>query len=77
MVTVCILYCVVVLRLYVLSLTARKKSISMEMLKIEQVIVGSGVRSSEEIKSEPEVVPLQCCKLRSCDDVNMVPTGKQ
>lgn len=55
----------------------QKKSINMEMLKIEQVIVGSGVRSSEEIKSEPVVVPLQCCKLRSCDAVNMVPTGKQ
>lgn len=65
-----------VLQLYVLSIAARK-SLSMEMLKIEQVIVGSGVTSSEEIKSEPEVVPLQCCKLRSCDAVNTVPTGKQ
>lgn len=73
MVTVCI----VVSRLYVLSVTARKKRISMEMLKIEQVIVGSGLRSSEEIKSEPEVVPLQCCKLHGHDAVNMVPNGKQ
>ncbi|XP_023265564.1 oocyte zinc finger protein XlCOF6-like isoform X1 [Seriola lalandi dorsalis] len=35
-------------------------SISMEMLKIEQVIVGSEMRStSAEIKSEPVVTPLQ------------------
>lgn len=37
-------------------------SISMEMLKIEQVIVGSGVRSTSA-ETKPEVVPLQSCKL--------------
>lgn len=41
------------------------ESISMEMLKIEQVIVGSERRSTPaEIKSEPAVVPLQSCKLK-------------
>lgn len=41
------------------------ENISMEMLKIEQVIVGSEVRStSTEIKYEPKVVPLQSCKLK-------------
>ncbi len=40
------------------------ESISMEMMKIEQVIVGNERRSaSAEIKSEPAVVPVQPCKL--------------
>lgn len=40
-----------------------RERIGMEMVKIEQVIVGSDMRTgSAEIKSEP-VIPLQCCKL--------------
>lgn len=36
----------------------------MDMLKIEQVIVGSEVRStSAEIKSEPVGSPLESCKI--------------
>lgn len=38
----------------------------MEMLKIEQVIVGSErMSTSAEMKSEPVVRPLQSCKLTS------------
>lgn len=37
--------------------------ISMEMMNIEKVVVGSGVRSSSaEIKSEPVIVPRQPCE---------------
>lgn len=49
------------LQLYVAASLSER--IGMEMVKIEQVIVGSDVRStSAEIKSEPEVAPVQSCK---------------
>lgn len=53
-----------VLALHVYVVRSASESISMEMLKIEQVIVGGGMRStSAETKPESEVIPPQSCKL--------------
>lgn len=52
---------VLALQLYVVRLVS--ESICMEMLKIEQVIVGDGMRStSPETKPESDVIPPQSCK---------------
>lgn len=54
-------HCVPFLQIHVAVAVER---ISMDMLKIEQVIVGSEVRStSAKIKSEPVGCPLESCKI--------------
>lgn len=57
-----------------MSVVVDCERMSMDMLKIEQVIVGSEVRStSAEIKSEPVASPLVPCKIiHACGFISLL-----